>query len=147
MMDEVKEEEQTHPVACVTLEGKVTGQGGEQVDTHVAVTEFSNVVFVLVSQAGGKIGTMLHASRDVERINGQAAATGAADEDASPFTITTRLGRRDDMMATMFARRLIADLSKSSNKPLLLGLTLVKSCNNVKSLKEALNLVLDNKTW
>ena len=70
----------------------------------------------------------------------------------SAFGVTTLMGRRDDEMLEVFARRLIEDISGSATgagKQLLLAIGLQQPGSERSSadFRAILQLVLDNKVW
>ena len=70
----------------------------------------------------------------------------------SAFGVSTLMGRRDDEMLEVFARRLIEDISGSASgagKQLLLaiGLQQTESESTGADFRGLLQLVLDNKVW
>eukprot|EP01043_Picozoa_sp_COSAG02_P083038 COSAG02_NODE_21139_length_800_cov_1.253923_1_plen_96_part_00 len=70
----------------------------------------------------------------------------------SAFGVTTLMGRRDDEMLEVFARRLIEDISSSATgagKQLLLAIGLQQSGpeRSGADFRELLQLVQDNKVW
>ena len=70
----------------------------------------------------------------------------------SAFGVSTLMGRRDDEMLEVFARRLIEDISGSAGgagKQLLLAIGLQQGTSERcgADFRGLLQLVLDNKVW
>ncbi|KJE88655.1 hypothetical protein CAOG_00264 [Capsaspora owczarzaki ATCC 30864] len=88
----------------------------------------------------GKIGTLIEAARDMKE-----------DVNAAPtFSIRTLLGRRDDPVLQVYARRLIesialAPVNTGSSRSLLLGIAL--QSNSPATLRAVVQQIEQQKLW
>ena len=101
---------QPHGAAIRTRSAQVSVCG---VPTNLLAAEYSNRIFVLVSQAE-HLGTLIHAWRD----NPVDGAGGG-----STYSCRVLIGRRDDEALEAYARTLIELIGRRSCRPLLLAVS------------------------
>ncbi|XP_027029689.1 proteasome assembly chaperone 3 [Tachysurus vachellii] len=96
------------------------------ISTQVVCTEFSNYIFIVLTQYG-KIGTLVSVSPD------------SRSSDISTTMLTTKvLLGKDEALTHVYAKNVAAFVcQEAGNRPVLLGLAL-KDCSaeNLKTLKE-----------
>ncbi|KAM9493787.1 proteasome assembly chaperone 3 isoform 1-T2 [Clarias gariepinus] len=96
------------------------------ISTQVICTEFSNYIFIVLTQYG-KIGTLVSVTPD------------SRSSDVSLSTLTTKvLLGKDEALTHVYAKNVAAFVcQEAGNRPVLLGLAL-KDCSadNLKTLKE-----------
>ncbi|KAJ3330295.1 hypothetical protein HDU76_006012 [Blyttiomyces sp. JEL0837] len=118
--------------------------------TDVVISEFSDKIFIVVSQCGRLGGQMLLARRD-------GAANPFAKTDEQSISVKTLLGRRDDPLSQVYASHILNKLSavrSKGNKDLLLSLALksVEGNDDAETIErstfeEIINLLEDLETF
>ncbi|XP_066531561.1 proteasome assembly chaperone 3 [Hoplias malabaricus] len=96
------------------------------ISTQVVCTEFSNYIFIVLTQYG-KIGTLVSVTPD----------TRCSDISTPLYTTKVLLGK-DEAMTHVYAKNIAAFVSQEAgNRPVLLGLAL-KDCKaeNIKTVKD-----------
>ncbi|KAG9279968.1 proteasome assembly chaperone 3 [Astyanax mexicanus] len=96
------------------------------ISTQVVCTEFSNYIFIVLTQYG-KIGTLVSVTPD----------TRCSDASAPVITTKVLLGK-DEALTHVYAKNVATFVcQEAGNRPVLLGLSL-KDCTaeNLKTLKE-----------
>ena len=63
------------------------------------------------------------------------------------YRMETLLGRRDDPLLNIYARQIIEQISKTSDKPLLLSVALKPEGRDTATFQEVLNKLLEIQTW
>ncbi|XP_036409293.1 proteasome assembly chaperone 3 [Megalops cyprinoides] len=96
------------------------------ISTQVVCTEFSNYIFVVLTQYG-KIGTLISVTPD----------SRATDISTPMFTTKVLLGK-DEAMTHVCAKHLVTFVSQEAgNRPVLLGLALKdSSIDGIKAMKD-----------
>jgi len=115
------------------------------VHTELIMTHFSDRVVVLITQLD-KIAQLLTASAD-----NMADVSASSDGAAAAYTVNTLLGKRDDAMAALLARQLIADIVKAPKPaPLLLALGLKPISDEDKAfavMRTLMVVIRQHKVW
>ncbi|KAM4534757.1 proteasome assembly chaperone 3 [Fundulus diaphanus] len=102
--------------------------------TEVVCTEFSNYIFVVLTQYG-KIGTLISVTPD-SRSN---------DISTSTFSTKVLLGK-DEPLTHVCAKNLATFISQEAgNRPILLGLSLMDS--SIDTIKEIKELIKSCQVW
>uniref|UniRef100_A0A3B3SET4 Transmembrane protein 184a n=1 Tax=Paramormyrops kingsleyae TaxID=1676925 RepID=A0A3B3SET4_9TELE len=98
------------------------------IKTQVVCTEFSNFIFIVVTQYG-KMGTLISVTPDSRN----------ADIGTRTFTTKVLLGK-DEALTHVYAKNLVTFVSQEAgNKAVLLGLALKDSTiEGLKAMKEAI---------
>ncbi|XP_017289000.1 proteasome assembly chaperone 3 [Kryptolebias marmoratus] len=104
------------------------------ISTEIVCTEFSNYIFVLLTQYG-KIGTLISVTPD-----------SRSNDISTPAFSTKVLLGKDEPLTHVCAKNLALFVSQEAgNRPVLLGLALKdSSLDTIKQIKE---LVKDCKVW
>ena len=108
---------------------------GNEIRTDIICTTYSDRHFVLITQMK-KVGTLIQAWSDKK-------------SDGNYFyEMVTLLGRRDDPLLNVYARQIIEKISAYSDKPLLLGISLVPEGRGKEIFEAVLNNLLETtNTW
>lgn len=83
----------------------------------------------------GKFGTIMKAWAEPK------------SEGGSIFQVSTIMGKRDDPLLHIYARQIIERMSSSTDKPLLLSLSLKPDCRDAGTFQEILNQLFQNCAW
>ncbi|XP_029014776.1 proteasome assembly chaperone 3 [Betta splendens] len=104
------------------------------ISTQVVCTEFSNYIFIVITQYG-KIGTLVSVTPD------------SRSNDISTPTFSTKvLLGKDEPLTHVCAKHLATFASQeASNRPVLLGLALKDS--SIESIKEMKEIIKSCKVW
>lgn len=95
---------------------------------------YSDRVFVVITQLS-KFGTIMKAWAEPK------------SEGGFVFQVSTIMGKRDDPLLHIYARQILERLSTSSDKPLLLSLSLKPDCRDAETFQEILNQLFQNNAW
>ncbi len=106
------------------------------VRTEIFVCEFLDRVLVIATQRGG-VGTLVMASRDANAPRGSEAS----------FQVAVALGDRNDVMAQLIARQLVADVSATSSRSVVLGVAFRERPASPETARAVLQAILNVKTW
>ena len=63
------------------------------------------------------------------------------------FDVSVLVGRRDDALLVLYARQLIEQISKTSEKPLLLAISLSPEGRESSTFQAIVNVVLKLRCW
>ena len=105
---------------------QVTHLGG--LETEVMVTQYSDRVFVVVTQTN-KLGAIL-------------AATAESSGQDNIFRVRNVLGRRDDPLLNIYARNIAEEVARTSARPLLLAVSLSEEGRSPQVFQELLSEIL-----
>ncbi|XP_030646724.1 proteasome assembly chaperone 3 [Chanos chanos] len=104
------------------------------VSTQVICTEFSNYIFIVLTQYG-KIGTLISITPD----------SRSGDISSSMFTTKVLLGK-DEALTHVYAKNLVTFVSQESgNRPVLLGLALKDS--SLETMKVVKDMIKSCQVW
>ncbi|XP_029998188.1 proteasome assembly chaperone 3 [Sphaeramia orbicularis] len=108
------------------IKSKQTEKDVNGISTQVVCTEFSNYIFIVITQFG-KIGTLISVSPD-----------SRANDITTPTFATKVLLGKDEPLTHVCAKNLASFVSQEAgNRPVLLGLALKdSSIDAIKSIKE-----------
>lgn len=90
---------------------------------------FSDRIFVLVAQMA-KVGNLLYATQEDNSRGGK------------EYNVNVLMGRRDDPLLVVYARRLIEKMSSIVDLPLLLAITLQDGGRDTQSFQDIIKIVL-----
>ncbi|KYR01656.1 proteasome assembly chaperone 3 [Tieghemostelium lacteum] len=103
------------------------------IQTDIVISSFSNQIFITISQ-NQKFNTW---------IQGYKQESTFSDEPC--YTVETLLGNNQDQLLMIYARQLIENIGQSSNKTLLLSISIQdKSKDTFKIIMQTL---FENKVW
>jgi len=102
--------------------------------TDFVITSYSDRIFIIVTQIN-KLGTLTLSNKET------------TVEGTTIFASKTLLGRREDYPSSILSRQLIEDISKTTEKSLILAVTLKKKNDDTKTLKIILDILTQNKVW
>ncbi|XP_062263301.1 proteasome assembly chaperone 3 [Platichthys flesus] len=116
------------------IKSKQTEKDVNGVSTQVVCTEFSNYIFIVLTQYG-KIGSLISVTPD------------SRSNDISTPTFSTKvLLGRDEPLTHVYAKNLVTFVSQeASNRPVLLGLALKDS--SIDSIKQMKEIIKSCKVW
>ncbi|XP_053298679.1 proteasome assembly chaperone 3 [Pleuronectes platessa] len=122
----------TSPEAII--KSKQTEKDVNGVSTQVVCTEFSNYIFIVLTQYG-KIGSLISVTPD------------SRSNDISTPTFSTKvLLGKDEPLTHVYAKNLVTFVSQeASNRPVLLGLALKDS--SIDSIKQMKEIIKSCKVW
>ncbi len=100
----------------------------------VCLIDYSDRVFVVITQIN-KFGTL---------INGWAESKS---DGGKLYQVNTLMGRRDDPLLSIYARQILEKLSATSDKPLLLAISLSPEGRSTETFQAVLNKLYENNTW
>jgi hypothetical protein len=63
------------------------------------------------------------------------------------YETTVLLGKREDLLLQVYARQIIEKISKHSNLPLLLAISLQENGRDVSIFETVLNTIEEIRTW
>jgi len=69
---------------------------------------------------------------------------GASDK---IYEVQSLLGKRDDVLLNVYARQIIERISATSDKPLLLALSLKPEGRDAETFRDVLNKLFEIATW
>ena len=99
------------------------------------VLVYSDRIFVIISQLN-KFGTILKADSAPKSEGG-----------GFIYTITTLIGKRDDPLLNIYARQIIERLSLTTNKPLLLAISILDDSRDSETFQTILNYLFQENAW
>ncbi|XP_026181095.1 proteasome assembly chaperone 3 [Mastacembelus armatus] len=116
------------------IRSKKTEKEVNGISTQVACTEFSNYIFIVLTQYG-KIGTLISVTPD------------SRSNDISTSTLSTKvLLGKDEPLTHVCARNLVTFVSQEAgNRPVLLGLALKDS--SIDSIKQMKDIIKSCQVW
>ncbi|KAN0055692.1 hypothetical protein ACTA71_011575 [Dictyostelium dimigraforme] len=120
--------EKNHPVKSKVLSKKINN-----VDTDIAMSSFADAIFITISQ-NQKFNTWIRASK----------SDGILLDEPS-YQIDTLLGNNQDVIFGIYARQLIENIGETSNKSLMLSISVTDKSKN--TFKQILATIYDNKIW
>eukprot|EP01080_Neovahlkampfia_damariscottae_P002283 gene2283-2456_t len=105
----------------------------EGVHTELIIQGFVDKIFIMITQLN-KPGTIM---------------TGKKEDMEGIFDIQTLVGKREEVIHDIFANQLMNDISKTSNKTLILSVALkeMKESDNRKISKQIIEIILKHKIW
>lgn len=119
-----------HTVRSSLADGKV-------IVTNIVVTEFCDGHFVMITQ-NKKVGTLMTAWAE-ENIGSSGGYT---------YETRTLMGKRDDPVLCVYARRIMESIvSSGSEKPLLLAICILEEGKTPEIFHGVIEVVLTFKTW
>jgi proteasome assembly chaperone 3 len=104
------------------------------VTTQVSCASYDDYIHVIISQKN-KYGSILIASFE------------KSGENNKTFHIQNLLGRRDDPLINIYARNIIEEISKSSNKPLMLSICLQDEGRGTDIFQDVMNQITKMQVW
>jgi proteasome assembly chaperone 3 len=95
---------------------------------------YSDKVFVIITQLD-KIGTLMKAWSEPKSDGGLI------------YQVSTIMGKRDDPLLHIYARQIIERLSKTTDKQLLLAISLQPESRCAEVFQDILNQLFENNAW
>ncbi|KAN0025686.1 hypothetical protein ACTFIU_010280 [Dictyostelium citrinum] len=120
--------EKNHPVKSKVLSKKINN-----IDTDIAISSFADAIFITISQ-NQKFNIWIRASK----------SDGILLNEPS-YQIDTLLGSSQDVLFGIYARHLIESIGQTSNKTLMLSISITDKSKN--TFKQIISTILDNKLW
>jgi hypothetical protein len=75
------------------------------------------------------------------------AKTLRSPDGATQYDVSTIFGKRDDILLHVYARQIIEKISKYSDLPLLLAISLNENGRGVNVFENVLNNIEEIRTW
>ncbi len=104
------------------------------IDDSFVNAEYSDRVFVVITQIN-KFGTMLSAWAEAKSDGGKL------------YQVSTLMGKRDDPLLNIYARQIIERMAVSTDKPLLLSISLHPDGRSAAIFQSVLNRLFEINTW
>lgn len=104
------------------------------VNTEIIYTAYSDRHFIVISQVN-KFGSLLSAS--CERVS----------DETKIYHVHNILGRRDDALLNIYARNIIENIAKTSEKPLVLAICLREEGRSTSVFQGVMNALIEMHCW